>query len=232
MLKLADRGVMNETLMAMIRQNTRQPVRSEGDVYSLAACNDIGCQRLVEMMDEFDFDDLEALGDYICDTSEKAVRDNIAKLPNGAYKNTMTIDGIGEAIDLVANLVIHDDKITVDYDGSSPKSLKGINVPMAYTTAIPASVSLALSRATFRTMRAPGAFRDFSPGRHDPERALSIPGLLAPRHRPVAAGRRLTAWRKHPSACRRKGRRACGTSPCAAPRTARRMTASSSPSPR
>ena len=54
MLKLADRGVMNETLMAMIRQNTRQPVESEGDVYSLAACNDIGCQRLVEMMDEFD----------------------------------------------------------------------------------------------------------------------------------------------------------------------------------
>ena len=135
MLKLADRGVMNETLMAMIRQNTRQPVESEGDVYSLAACNDIGCQRLVEMMDEFDLDDLEALGDYICDTSEKAVRDNIAKLPNGAYKNTMTIDGIGEAIDLVATLTIHDDKITVDYDGSSPKSLKGINVPMAYTTA-------------------------------------------------------------------------------------------------
>ena len=75
MLKLADRGVMNETLMAMIRQNTRQPVESEGDVYSLAACNDIGCQRLVEMMDEFALDDLEALGDYICATSEQAVRD-------------------------------------------------------------------------------------------------------------------------------------------------------------
>lgn len=135
MLKLADRGVMNETLMAMVRQNTRQPVESEGDVYSLAACNDIGCVRLVEMMDEFDLDTLDALGDYICDTSEKAVRDNIAKLPNGAYKNTMTIDGVGEAIDLVATLTIHDDKITVDYDGTSPQSPKGINVPMAYTTA-------------------------------------------------------------------------------------------------
>jgi N-methylhydantoinase B len=135
MLKLADRGVMNETLLAMIRQNTRQPVESEGDVYSLAACNDIGCVRLVEMMDEFDLDSLDALGDYICDTSEKAVRDNIGKLPNGEYKNTMTIDGVGDPIDLVATLTIHDDKITVDYDGTSPKSPKGINVPMAYTTA-------------------------------------------------------------------------------------------------
>ena len=52
MLKLADRGQMNETLLAMVRQNTRQPVETEGDVYSLAACNDIGCFRLVEMMDE------------------------------------------------------------------------------------------------------------------------------------------------------------------------------------
>jgi N-methylhydantoinase B len=126
---------MNETLLAMIRQNTRQPVESEGDVYSLAACNDIGCVRLVEMMDEFDLDSLDALGDYICDTSEKAVRDNIGKLPNGEYKNTMTIDGVGDPIDLVATLTIHDDKITVDYDGTSPKSPKGINVPMAYTTA-------------------------------------------------------------------------------------------------
>ena len=47
MLKLADRGVMNETLLKLVSQNTRQPVETEGDVYSLAACNDIGCKRLV-----------------------------------------------------------------------------------------------------------------------------------------------------------------------------------------
>ena len=61
MLKLADAGKINETLMAMVRSNTRQPVESEGDVYSLAACNDVGCSRLVEMMDEFRLDDLDML---------------------------------------------------------------------------------------------------------------------------------------------------------------------------
>ena len=30
-LKLADRGIMNETLLAMVRANTRQPVESEGE---------------------------------------------------------------------------------------------------------------------------------------------------------------------------------------------------------
>ena len=135
MLKLADRGVMNETLLAMVRRNTRQPVESEGDVYSLAACNDIGCQRLVEMMDEFGLETLDALGAYICETSEKAVRDAIRKLPNGIYRNSMTIDGMGSPLDLVAALTIGDDFIHVDFDGTSPKSDKGINVPMAYTTA-------------------------------------------------------------------------------------------------
>ena len=226
---------MNETLMAMIRQNTRQPVESEGDVYSLSACNDIGCQRLVEMMDEFDLDDLETLGDYICDTSEKAVRDNIAKLPNGAYKNTMTIDGIGEAIDLVANLVIHDDKITVDYDGSSPKSLKGINVPMAYTTAYTCfGLSCIVSGDIPNNAGSLAPFEISAPAGTilnapypSPVCSRHVIGQMLP---DVAFGclAQAAPW----SACRRKGRRACGTSPCAAPRTARRMTASSSPSPR
>ena len=135
MLKLADRGVLNETLMAMVRANTRQPVESEGDVYSLAACNDVGCERLVEMMTEFDLDDLDELGEYICESSRRAVLDEIAKLPKGEYRSSMRIDGYERPIDLVAKLDIADDGITVDYDGTSPKSNYGVNVPMAYTSA-------------------------------------------------------------------------------------------------
>ena len=135
MLKLADRGVMNDTLLAMVRQNTRQPVETEGDVYSLAACNDIGCKRLVEMMGEFGLDDLEGISDFIYEHSHDAVMAEIAKLPKGTYRNSMTIDGFEEPLDLVASLTISDDAISVDYDGTSSKSRYGINVPMAYTTA-------------------------------------------------------------------------------------------------
>src|SRR5437588_843891 len=67
MLKLIDQGTVNETLMAMIRANTRLPIDTEGDTYSLAACNDVGAKRLAEMMDEFGIDALEPLGDHICD---------------------------------------------------------------------------------------------------------------------------------------------------------------------
>jgi len=135
MLKLADQGVMDETLMAMIRANTRQPVETEGDVYSLAACNDIGCTRLVEMMNEFEIDTLDVLADYIFGSSERAVRAEIDKLPDGVYRNSMRVDGFDAPVDLIAALTIAGDHLTVDYDGTSPMQRHGVNVPGIYTTA-------------------------------------------------------------------------------------------------
>ena len=135
MLKLADRGVMNKTLLKLVSQNTRQPIETEGDVYSLAACNDIGCNRLVEMMKEFEIDDLKSLSDFIYDKSLSAVENEIKKIPNGVYENSMMIDGFEKDIKLEAKLKVSDKSISVDYTGTSEKSKFGINVPLSYTKA-------------------------------------------------------------------------------------------------
>ncbi len=135
MLKLADGGKLNDTLMAMIRANTRLPVDTEGDVYSLANCNDVGCRRLVEMMQEFELDDLDRLADHICDRSRAGVMAEIAKLPKGSWTARMTIDGYDEPVELVARTTVGDNGVHVDFSGTSPAARRGINVPMAYTTA-------------------------------------------------------------------------------------------------
>jgi N-methylhydantoinase B len=135
MLKLIDQGEVNETLMAMIRANTRLPVDTEGDTYSLAACNDVGCKRLVEMMDEFGIDSLDGVADHIVARSREAVMEEIGKLPRGTWRNTMVVDGYDKPVTLAATLTVSDDGIHVDYTGTSEQSRYGINVPMAYTTA-------------------------------------------------------------------------------------------------
>ena len=134
-LKLIDRGEVNETLMAMIRANTRLPIDTVGDVYSLANCNDIGCRRLVDMMGEFGLDDLDDLADHICTRSEAAVRAEIARLPKGQWSHTMQTDGYEAPITLVATTTVSDAGITVDYTGTSGQAKRGINVPLSYTTA-------------------------------------------------------------------------------------------------
>jgi N-methylhydantoinase B len=134
-LKLAERGEMNTTLIEMIKANTRQLVETEGDVYSLAACNDIGCERLREMMNEFELEDLTELADTIIERSREAVLAEIAKLPPGTYGNSMTVDGYDRPIELVATATVSATGVHVDFDGTSPLAPFGINVPVVYTTA-------------------------------------------------------------------------------------------------
>src|SRR5215471_10312154 len=74
MLKLADAGTMNATLLAMIRANTRLPVDTIGDFYSLAHCNESSCRRLDEIRVVDGLDGLVALGEHICCYPERAVR--------------------------------------------------------------------------------------------------------------------------------------------------------------
>src|SRR5260370_7988311 len=84
-LKIVDGGVLNESLMAVIRANTRQPVETVGDVYSLMNCNDVGCLRLLEMMDEFGIEELDEVADHVIDASRDAVKPQIAKLPQAPW---------------------------------------------------------------------------------------------------------------------------------------------------
>ena len=190
MLKLADRGTMDKTLMAIVRANTRQPVESEGDVYSLAACNDIGCTRLVEMMEEFKLEDLNELGGYICDNSRDAVMAELLALPRGTYRNSMRLDGYDQPIDLVAALTIDDRGISIDFDGTSPKSRYGINVPAAYTTAYSCfGLSCIVSPKIPNNAGSLSPFRIWAPEGSISQCAVSGRGVCAPHHWADASGR-------------------------------------------
>ncbi len=134
-MELAKRGVMNEALLHIVRANVREPVQVEGDLYSLAVCNETGCRRLIEMMREFKLDSLDTLAETIVENSRQAMLEEIRALPFGTYDNAMRIDGFEKAIDLVAHMTIGESGIDVDFTGTSPVSSYGINVPITYTQA-------------------------------------------------------------------------------------------------
>jgi len=135
MLKLAERGRIDRTLLALVRANSRSPVEAEGDVYSLANCNDTGCERLSAMMTEFGLDDLSELAEHIVERSRASVLERVEALPKGTWRYRMTLDGYDQPIELVAALTIADSGVEVDYAGTSPVSRFGINVPKTYCEA-------------------------------------------------------------------------------------------------
>src|SRR6266853_2166266 len=135
LMALAREGRMNEDLMRIIRANVREPLQVEGDVYALAACNDAGSNRLVDMMDEFGIANLDRLGEHIIETSRQATIEAIGRLTPGKYKNSVTMDGYDRPLTLAAEMTISPDNIHLDYAGTSPASAFGINVVMNYTLA-------------------------------------------------------------------------------------------------
>ena len=134
-VKCFDQNVPNETFFDFIRVGSRTPVELEGDIYSLCACNDAGAKRLVEMLDEFDMDSLDAIGAYIFEASTRATLAEIAKLPRGTFSGSIISDGYEAPVTLKAAMTTHDDRIVVDFAGTSGLSSRGINVPPAYCRA-------------------------------------------------------------------------------------------------
>jgi len=128
-------GKANETLLEILRANVRDPIAAEGDLYSLTACNKAGADALLRMLDEFSLDGLDDVGRMIIDSSREAMLAEIRELPKGQWQYSMRIDGYDDAVDIVCTLTIGDDGIDIDFDGTSPVSSFGINVPLTYTQA-------------------------------------------------------------------------------------------------
>jgi N-methylhydantoinase B len=135
LMHLAREGRMSDDLLRIVRANVREPVQVTGDIYALAACNDRGGVRLLEMMDDYGLDDLDELGQEIIARSRRAMADAIGALPQGSWTASMTIDGLEAPVELVATLSIAGDRVVVDYTGTSGLSAYAINCPLCYAEA-------------------------------------------------------------------------------------------------
>ncbi len=134
-MKFADAGEVDATLVRIIRGNVREPDQLIGDIYALTTCNEIGHRRLVDMMGEFDLANLEGIAAFILDNSRRATLERINALPRQRATGEMTIDGFDTPITLKVTVSIEEDRILSDFAGTSGIDKKGINCPLVYTKA-------------------------------------------------------------------------------------------------
>ena len=134
-MKFAERGEVNRDLVRILRANVRQPHQLIGDFYSLAACNDVGHKRLIEMMEEAGLANLDELGDFILNRTRQATLEHFRALPRGSWSSELVTDGYDSPIRLKATVTTTDDGVEVDFAGSDPVSPWGINVPLSYAKA-------------------------------------------------------------------------------------------------
>ena len=134
-MRWADRGRLNRDLVNIVRHNVREADYVIGDLHGLAACNEIGRRRLLDMFDEFGVADLDEVADFVFGRTRRATLGALAAVAPGTYRNEMRVDGYGEPVDLRVTLSVTPEGMHADFAGTSPISPLGINVPITYAQA-------------------------------------------------------------------------------------------------
>jgi N-methylhydantoinase B len=134
-IKLYDAGVLNESVLNMIRWNVRTPEEVTGDIRSQVAANHVCAQKIIEMLDDEGLDTLDGLADEIIDRTETSMRDAIGKIPDGVYAYESVIEGAGKRKDIKIRLAVEvkDSDVHIDFDGTSAQVDWGGNVVYNFT---------------------------------------------------------------------------------------------------
>jgi N-methylhydantoinase B len=137
LIKLYDAGVLNESVLNMIRRNVRTPEEVTGDIRSQVAANHVCAQKIIEMLADEGLDTLDDLADEIIDRTETSMRDAIAKIPDGVYPYEGVIEGAGKRKDIKIKLsvAVKGSDIHIDFDGTSAQVDWGGNVVYNFTYA-------------------------------------------------------------------------------------------------
>jgi N-methylhydantoinase B len=134
-LKLYDKGVPNETLLSLIRQNVRLPDLVIGDLEAqLATCN-IGEREFTRLLDKYGVAESRGYFAKLIDYGETLTRKAISAWPDGTYNFTDYIAGDGlvdQPIPIVCAITVAGDHLAVDFEGSAPQVKGAINSTLSF----------------------------------------------------------------------------------------------------
>ena len=138
-MKLFDQGALNKTLWMLIEKNVRIPVQVFGDLRAqLAACH-IAERQFLELIKRYGVETVGTYMEEIIDYAERLTRAAISTLPDGEYAFEDWIDDDGIDIDTPIRLYVtitkSEDKMLVDWAGSSDQVKGAINNTLSFTKA-------------------------------------------------------------------------------------------------
>jgi N-methylhydantoinase B len=137
LVKLYDAGVINESIIEMIRWNVRTPDEVIGDIRSQIAANHVCAEKIGQMLDEYNLDGLDDLADEIISRTEKSMRQAISKVPDGVYRAEGIVEQMEgkQDVSIKVSVEVRGNDIMVDLDGSSSQVDWGGNVVFNFTYA-------------------------------------------------------------------------------------------------
>jgi N-methylhydantoinase B len=133
-IRLWERGEANHAALELILRNVRTPDERRGDLAAQVAANRTAERRLLELIERYGRDSLDAHVDELIAYGERITRATIAAIPDGTYTFTdyLDDDGIGQTpIAIRVTVTVSGSELTVDFSGSDPEAHGSINAVAA-----------------------------------------------------------------------------------------------------
>jgi N-methylhydantoinase B len=135
-VRLVHMGRLDEDLFALILANSRTPRLRRGDLRAQIAANQIAGERLADLVVRRGLDTLLAAYEEILAYAERRTREALRTLPDGTYRASGELegDGVSEAdIPIEVSLIVHDDRMRIDFTGTADAVEGNVNCPLAVT---------------------------------------------------------------------------------------------------
>ena len=132
-IKLYDRGVRNEPVWSILQDSVRTPDMNAADIEAMIAAVRTGASRFLGLVARHGVATVMGAAHYWMDYSERRLRAEIAKIPDGDYQAESWLDDDGRnwGKPLRVNVTVkkRGDAILIDLTGSSDDVETGYNVP-------------------------------------------------------------------------------------------------------
>ncbi|ALM83510.1 hydantoinase B/oxoprolinase family protein [Bordetella sp. N] len=134
-MKLKDRGVVNDAIVQLLSKNVRAPDQVVGDLFGQISALSVIIRRVKTVMQEWNLDHLQDFARESFARTDTATRNSIRAIPNGTYPASQLMDGLGTPLKLNAKVIVEDERVTVDYEGTADEIRAALNVAFCYTHA-------------------------------------------------------------------------------------------------
>jgi len=136
-IKVYDAGRERTDVLELIWNNVRFPDGVKIDNHSMIAATRKSEQRLTELLDKYGKDLVLNCVKQMIDRTERAVREEIRKIPDGVYKGEAYTDDDGTELDVQVGVrctvTVKDDELTLDYSESDGQRKGFVNSVYAAT---------------------------------------------------------------------------------------------------
>jgi N-methylhydantoinase B len=119
LIKIAEKGKLREDVLELILANNRLPDMMRREMASLMGSTSVAEKRMVELLDKYGQETVSASIDEMIYRTERAVREEIARWPEGSFTAEVGTDDdgatMGVPVHVRCNLTIKNGELTFDF---------------------------------------------------------------------------------------------------------------------